>query len=55
MMPEEGRRFEYAEEVLTFFFLLEIDLAEGDIIETVGRRREGCLAGRIERLRGPRV
>ena len=42
-MPEEGRRFEYVE-VVTFF--LEIDLAAGDITETVGRRSEDRRAGR---------
>ena len=40
------------EEVMTFFFVLEIDLAAGYITETVVRSRDR-LVGRIERLRGP--
>ena len=36
---------------MTFYFsYLEIDLAAGDITETVGRRSGDRLAGRIERL-----
>ena len=38
---------------MTFF--LEIELAAGCITETVARRSGDRLAGRIERVRGPRV
>ena len=54
-MLGEGRWCGDAGEVLTFLFFLEIDLAAGYITETVTRRGGDCLAGRIERLRGPRV
>ena len=34
---------------------LEIDLTASDITKTIGRKSEDRLAGRIERLREPRV
>ena len=49
-MPEKGQWCGDAGEVLTFFFILDIDLAAGYITEAIAWRGGDRLAGRIERL-----